>query len=236
MLSLNMQPAEKPDLREDGSLDVHSVFKTIQGEGPLAGTPAIFVRLAGCSLQCPGCDTEYTSKRERMSPELLFDRIIPLLHFGRGIELIVITGGEPFRQNLIPFCNLAIARGWTIQIETNGVHAPSAKLHDDVSIVCSPKTPKIHPDLEYRIDAYKYVLSAGAVDPFDGLPTDVLRLGHRPARPSLVRSIDDYSIFVQPMDEGDVDKNRWNVEAAVQSCMQFGYQYSHQIHKLIGLE
>ena len=36
---------------EDGYL-VHSMFHTLQGEGPFAGHPALFVRFAGCNLRC----------------------------------------------------------------------------------------------------------------------------------------------------------------------------------------
>ena len=35
---------------EDRELLVHSVFKTIQGEGPYSGRVAVFIRLAGCNL------------------------------------------------------------------------------------------------------------------------------------------------------------------------------------------
>lgn len=35
------------------------VFATIQGEGALLGVPMVFVRLAGCSVGCPRCDTDY---------------------------------------------------------------------------------------------------------------------------------------------------------------------------------
>src|SRR3954467_9071958 len=49
-------------VRSDGnSLSIHSIFYTLQGEGPYSGCPAVFMRLAGCNLQCPGCDTDYTS-------------------------------------------------------------------------------------------------------------------------------------------------------------------------------
>jgi len=62
-LSINQQKPE-PRAKGDGSiLDFHSMFFTIQGEGPFAGHRSIFVRLAGCNLQCPGCDTEYTQGR-----------------------------------------------------------------------------------------------------------------------------------------------------------------------------
>ena len=54
-MKTNTQEPEKID--RDRHLDVHSIFHTIQGEGPYCGHPAVFIRLAGCNLQCPGCDT-----------------------------------------------------------------------------------------------------------------------------------------------------------------------------------
>ena len=65
----NGQPIEKVQRTFDGTLEVHSIFKTIQGEGPFCGTPAVFIRLAGCNLQCPWCDTclLYTSPSPRDS-------------------------------------------------------------------------------------------------------------------------------------------------------------------------
>ena len=37
-------------------LFVTSIFYTIQGEGPMRGRPALFVRLAKCNLGCSWCD------------------------------------------------------------------------------------------------------------------------------------------------------------------------------------
>ena len=98
---LNIQPIEKLAHPVDGKLDVHSIFFTIQGEGPFTGHPAIFIRLAGCNLQCPKCDTDYTSKRSRMLYQDILGevrRLTPKTHKNR--TLIVITGGEPLRQDL----------------------------------------------------------------------------------------------------------------------------------------
>jgi len=52
---MNNQRREKMDSDPGGWLEIVSVWDTIQGEGPFAGSPAVFVRLAGCNLQCPFC-------------------------------------------------------------------------------------------------------------------------------------------------------------------------------------
>ena len=91
---INIQPIEKYVQAENKMLDVHSIFYTIQGEGPFTGCPAVFVRLAGCNLKCPGCDTDYTSNRTPMTAEQILNKILEL---ASPATLVVITGGEPFR-------------------------------------------------------------------------------------------------------------------------------------------
>ncbi len=41
-------------------MQVNEIFKSIQGEGPNFGKPAIFLRTAQCNLKCIWCDTKYT--------------------------------------------------------------------------------------------------------------------------------------------------------------------------------
>lgn len=244
MTVLNLQTIEKRRESDDGSLDVFEVFPTIQGEGPLAGEPAVFVRLAGCNLQCPGCDTDYTSKRRTVGVEDLvaevqslttwythhwWDRWSPTLP---PRPLVVLTGGEPFRQRCGPFVGRML-RTHRVQVETNGT------LYDDsmhgwwqtTSVVCSPKGGRIATGLESVISAYKYVLRADEVDPADGLPVSVLG-GSRPARP---HAWYPRVVYVQPMDEQDPLRNDANTRAVVESCRRFGYRLCLQLHKLIGL-
>lgn len=229
-MNLNNQVPELPQRSSHGEVWIHSVFDTIQGEGPYQGYPAIFIRVAGCNLQCPGCDTDYTYQRICYNPRQLVQRVQGYKNPGK---LVVITGGEPFRQNIVPLVKLLLNTGFPVQIETNGTYYPG----DDwpwerVCIVCSPKTPAIHPRM--HVDAYKYVLDASHVNEKDGLPTSVLGMNKPPARPR--KGVDEnVPIYLQPMDEQDAEKNTANLTAVVQSCVRFNYRVQLQTHKILGM-
>ena len=230
MLTLNTQPAEKAIHREDGSLDVVNIWSTIQGEGPFAGTPAVFVRLGGCNLTCPRCDTDYTTSRKLHSVGELMDKVQESMG---NSSLIVLTGGEPFRQNIGRFCNALLNRDFRVQIETNGTLYQPEVPYSHLSIVCSPKTPKLSSELAPHITAYKYILEAGKVSEEDGLPLSSLGMPTPPARP---HNGCFGEVFVQPLDEQDEERNKLHRHAAVESCMKFGYRLSLQIHKYLNLE
>jgi 7-carboxy-7-deazaguanine synthase len=239
---LNKQPIEKQELRSDGKLDVHSIFRTIQGEGPFAGRPAIFVRLAGCNLCCGFCDTDYTNSRKLMTAEGILDKA--RLFSGDSLNnIMVVTGGEPFRQDLRKLIRVTASYNWEVQIETNGTlfyPDDSCYENDDwgvsVSIVCSPKTPKVHPDLVKYVDAWKYVVQHGQISKEDGLPLMTLGNTTPVARPPMSAFIYPRNIYVQPLDEGDEERNKLNTQAAIESCYKYGYSLSIQQHKLLGLE
>lgn len=237
MIPQNQQPVEKvlsPPPGEAHSLDIIKVWKTIQGEGPFAGRPAVFVRLAGCNLQCPWCDTDYTTGRNMVG---LYNTVEMVeLAAGSYTDLVVLTGGEPFRQDIAPLCYQLWAKGMEVQIETNGT-AWQPRFEDIMgakpTVVCSPKTGFLHPELVPRIDAYKYVVQAGFVDEKDGLPTSALGNTSPPARPKGAKF---NRIYIQPLDQGDEKLNADNMKAAVESCLTFGYTLCLQMHKYAGLE
>lgn len=229
-MSTNKQVPEAKYSGDGAMIEVHSIFYTIQGEGPYSGHPAVFVRLAGCNLQCAGCDTEYTQGRLAIPIGDIFDRVRSLIpNFNR--PLIVVTGGEPFRQNITKLVYGLLQIGH-VQLETNGTYNPPLLFPHEAWIVCSPKAGKVAPQLEGRIGSYKYVLDAGHVSPVDGLPTSILGSEMPPARPHAKY---EGRIFVSPMDMGAPNLNELNTIAAVESCMRFGHVLNLQIHKLVGL-
>lgn len=216
-------------------LSLHSVFYTIQGEGPFSGQPAVFVRLAGCNLQCPGCDTEYTEGARYIAVATLRELFFETRGDNYHCDLVVLTGGEPFRQNVSTFVNSLMRFGIRVQIETNGTLPPSEGLlldHENLTIVCSPKTGTINPDLAPWIKAYKYVASWSDIAD-DGLPNHAL---NHPAKPRLARPVGNGPVYLQPMDEQDLIANKRNMDAVVESCMQFGYTLCLQTHKIVGVE
>lgn len=233
-MKLNSQTPEKKDYQS--TLEVHSIFSTIQGEGPFCGRPAVFVRLAGCNLQCPGCDTEYTQNRERLNYGSILQNIEErLMSTSSNANLIVISGGEPFRQNITPFCDFLIENDFDVQIETNGSMQIPMELSQLVTVVCSPKTAKLHPSALHRANAFKYVMKAGNVREEDGLPLQAL--DHR-ATPYIARPHKSFrgKIYLQPMDEQDVFKNFKNTKAVLDSAMKHNYTVQLQIHKLLNVE
>jgi 7-carboxy-7-deazaguanine synthase len=107
---------------EPSILKINEIFWSFQGEGLRCGEPSIFIRLAGCSLRCPYCDTtgSWDSGKDRSIPEIM-EQISPLLS-QYPLSQIVITGGEPLEQDLAPLTNALKKRDLFISIETNGFH------------------------------------------------------------------------------------------------------------------
>lgn len=230
---MNTQSPEKR-IPFSNILQVHSVFRTIQGEGPFAGVPAIFVRLAGCNLQCPSCDTDYTSNRVEHTVSELLERINSLAD---GVKLVVITGGEPFRQDITRFIR-RLARDYFVQVETNGSLPAPYLFHKDYSkkegayLVCSPKTGSIHPSVRHQACAFKYVLTWDSVDA-DGLP---LRALEHTAHPAVAKPEPGVPVYLQPCDHKDPVLNARSLQACIDSCMVHGYTLQLQIHKILELE
>ena len=52
-------------------LQLTEIFYSVQGEGTWTGTPAVFVRLAGCNLACSFCDTDYALRFVATVPEIV---------------------------------------------------------------------------------------------------------------------------------------------------------------------
>jgi organic radical activating enzyme len=217
-------------------LRVNEIFYTLQGEGPDSGCPAIFVRLSKCNLRCYFCDTEFETGQDMPLPILILE--VLELAKEHGCRLVVITGGEPLLQNIVPFVRRMNECGISCSVETAGtvvlpelytVFDPMRSISGNL-IVCSPKTPKIHPEIERLVGAWKYVVKDGEGDQW-GLPSKSTQVVDRdvtvfkPVFPVV-------EIWVNPMDEYDADKNEANLKWARDVALRHGYRMGVQLHKL----
>lgn len=97
-------------------LSPQGVFWTLNGEGVLFGTPQVFIRLAGCDVACPDCDTDY-SVSERVDCREIARRVV---NVASGTRWVWITGGEPTIHDLTPLVVVLRQCGFRIAVATAG--------------------------------------------------------------------------------------------------------------------
>lgn len=147
-------------------------FLSIQGEGPMQGRPAFFVRLAGCNLTCKFCDTKYAQKpTDAIDISEVRDEMLALARAHGPDFMFVITGGEPLVQQdavelLLGSYRARHFRKANAWIETNGTIVPSRALGNagryPVTFVVSPKKQSINTNalkaLSERGSYFKFVI------------------------------------------------------------------------------
>jgi len=101
-------------------MQITEIFYSIQGEGVNIGLPTIFIRMAGCNLNCSWCDTKYAKEGGR---ETKLKNLMDYLQRNfSGCSRVCITGGEPLVQKkaLVKLIETLVARKYKIVLETNG--------------------------------------------------------------------------------------------------------------------
>lgn len=148
---------------KDFLVPIHETFQsTVQGEGFWVGTLVDFIRLSGCPVQCPWCDTGYSDGGKNTPRELR-----PLTELLRELKSprVVISGGEPFiykqLQNLV---QALLDAGKQVNIETSGAFwqelSPSTWITLSPKQHVSPNYPVQEPFWE-RANEIKLVISTG---------------------------------------------------------------------------
>jgi 7-carboxy-7-deazaguanine synthase len=225
-------------------LKINEIFETIQGEGRWTGTPAVFVRLQGCDVGCPWCDTKHTwvadaadevsvdvivAKTDKPTPQWWHASSLDLIRQldfskqGRKNPHCVITGGEPCAFDLTDITGRLIREGWTVQIETSGTY--EIKAHKDTWITLSPKV---------RMPGRRKVLDAALIRAHEikmpvgnesDIETLVDLLGDR-ARMSMEVPL----VYVQPLSQ-----SKKATALCEQKARTRGWRVSYQVHKFVGL-
>lgn len=222
------------------TLNINEMFETIQGEGAHTGIPSIFVRLQGCPVGCPWCDTKHTwvIKPELAStPSDVIKKTEETEHFfecnedhllslfaeqGYVAKHVVITGGEPCMYDLRPLTTRLHAKGYTTQIETSGTF----------EVLCDPQTyvtvsPKVNmkggmPVLSSALERANEIKHPVAMQKhIDELDTLL----------AMIDSVEGKQICLQP-----ISQQPRATTLAVETCIKRNWRLSLQTHKFIGIE
>jgi organic radical activating enzyme len=190
-------------------LQLAEIFYSIQGEGAFSGTPAVFVRLAGCNLSCDFCDTDYSLKFFASVDEV----VSRVREIGGGCPMVILTGGEPLAQReTLALIDSLRQDGRRVHIESNGTIFTD--LPGDVWLTVSPKE-RVDPRMAQRANEVKLIVDRRVPEEhlplFEGKPL----------------------ILLQP--EGNKPRN---VEIALDYAKAHPQRFrlSLQTHKLIGVQ
>lgn len=100
------------------SLPIMETFYSLQGEGFFAGTPAYFIRLAGCNVACSWCDVK-DSWDEHIHPKQNISDLVQKATNSKT-AIVVITGGEPLLHHLDSLCEALQNHQLHTHLETSG--------------------------------------------------------------------------------------------------------------------
>ena len=188
---------------------INEIFYSIQGEGANTGMPAIFIRFAGCNLNCWFCDTDFSENYEYDLNEL----IEKLEEY--NCKNIVLTGGEPTLQVDNELLTKLKIKGYHICLETNGTR-PIIEGYDWVT--CSPKSDKVLRDLEY-VNEIKIVNEPHITDQMLDWYGD---------------KYEEWLLYLQPCDDA---KHHMNIDKTVEMVKRHPkWRLSIQTQKLIDIK
>lgn len=215
-------------------VSVSSRFISIQGEGPYAGVPAYFLRLAGCSVGCVWCDTPYTwVKGQIQSVNIELDTLIEQIRNEvKDKKLIcVLTGGEPIDKRYLYKLVKGLRKIFNfIALETSGYMPFQYSMFDSISLsikLSSSKVPekkRICPSVILSGVSLPHIFFKFVIDTEQDLQ-EVLGLQKR-------FNIPDFKIWLMPCcvtREQFIEKSKWLVDR----CISLGLRYCGRLQVAI---
>ncbi|MBI3465603.1 MAG: radical SAM protein [Planctomycetes bacterium] len=147
-----------------GTLLVHEIYRSVQGESTFVGRPCVFVRLSACHLRCRWCDTPHAfTEGEPMGLDDVLARVL-----AEPCDLVEITGGEPLLQDeVFPLMTRLADAGRTVLLETSGA-VDIRRVDRRVRIIMDLKCPgsdecerNLYPNIERLkpTDEIKFVIA-----------------------------------------------------------------------------
>jgi 7-carboxy-7-deazaguanine synthase len=202
---------------------VSEIFQTIQGEASFAGTASTFIRLQGCAVGCPWCDTKYSWDHHTDD----WRSIAELTRIARdGPRHVVITGGEPCEHDLSALTASLLNDEHMVQIETSGTAV--IRVDPCAFVTVSPKYGMLKPVLDAalrRADEIKVPVGKAA---------DIERARELAARMSAFPAARMFPrhprIWLQP-----ISQSAKATAMCVRAALEHDFALSLQTHKFVGI-
>lgn len=218
---------------------VNNIYTCIQGEGVQTGVAMVLVRLHGCAVGCPWCDTKETwafapADERPTLPEVMgqngrftwADSATIAAYIAQhhpGPRWVLLTGGEPADYRLDTLVKTLHEKGYQVAIETSGTalgHVTAA-----CDWVCV--SPKIGMPGGKQVLA-EAVASADEIKHVVGKAADIDQLDHLIATMPLKHTA---VICLQP-----ISQSRKATDLCIETVQSRGWRLSIQMHKYIGVE
>ncbi len=182
-------------------------FISINGEGISSGQLAVFIRFAGCNLDCSYCDTKWANEKDveydLMSGKEIYDYIQ-----STGIKNITLTGGEPLiQEGMLALINLLSTHKKNfIEIETNGSVDISKFIPTEDKLIRFTMDYKLgSSDMEEKMnmDNFNYLRNWDVIKFVVGSMSDLKRAKSIINKHHL---IDKANVYISPV-FGEIDRN-----------------------------
>lgn len=143
-------------LIEQCTYPIVETFHSVQGEGIWCGVSAFFIRLGGCDVGCPWCDTKISWNAKR-HPQVAIADLMRQVRVAQP-AMVVITGGEPLMHDLQPLTTHLNTLNIPLHLETSGSHPLSGHFN---WITLSPKPFKPpQPDIYGQVNELKVIIDS----------------------------------------------------------------------------
>lgn len=218
---------------------VNNIYTCVQGEGVQTGVAMVLLRLHGCAVGCPWCDTketwEFGSQYEVTTLEKTLGATVQYGWFSAetittyittnhpGPKWVLLTGGEPAQFDLQPLVQQLQSVGYQVAIETSGTE--TGHLNAGIDWVCVSPKIEMPSGKQVLVDA---LASADELKHVVGRQRDIAQLDyllttfvHKP----------NLQICLQP-----ISQSNKATKICIDTVQQRGWRLSVQMHKYIGVE
>ncbi|CBZ03433.1 putative 7-carboxy-7-deazaguanine synthase QueE [Clostridium botulinum] len=203
---------------------------SINGEGRRCGQLAIFIRFAGCNLNCSYCDTLWANEKD-VPYEVLSSKDIYEYIKSKEVKNVTLTGGEPLLQKGIMELLKLLSKDKElyVEIETNG----SILLDEFLNIENSPsftmdyKLPLSNMENKMALDNFKYLTKKDTVKFVSGSIEDLEKAREIINKYNLV---DKTSVYISPV-FGKINLD--TIVEFMKNNRMNGVNLQLQLHKII---